>query len=200
MNSEQTKQQNILLYLLLMFYIVFLICAILLQIRSGESPSTSGTVFDKFTGSLFWVLSITSLLFAAIRFDTKPKFFLWLLVSAGAGALAIDEIFEFHEETRHLIEDDDYIKMSTLIIAVVGSYILYIAEKPTRKIIIVFLTGLLFHTLYIIVDMGDGDFFTLPIPLDALRWIEEILETLSLQGYLAGFLLHYSLISRSTDQ
>lgn len=197
MISEQTKQQRILLSLLLLFYIVFIICAILLQIRSGEMPSTPGSVFDRFTGSILWMLSITSILFAALRFSSKPKFLLWLVISAAAGALAIDEMFEFHEMTRQVVGDDDYFKIFSWIIAAIGSYILYVTERPAKKIAIVFLTGYLFHTLYLIVDMGDGDFFSLPFPMDALLWAEEILETLSLQGYLAGFLLHYTSIDRT---
>ena len=198
MNSDQIKQQRILLSLLLLFYIVFLTCAILLQVRSGEAPSVSGTVFDKFTGSLLWMISITSLLFAALHFDIKPRFLLWLAVTAGAGILAIDEIFEFHEKTRHIVGDDDYIKIASWFVAGIGAYILYKVENPARTIAMVFLTGYLFHTIYILVDMGDGDFFSLPFSMEVLIWAEEIFETLSLQGYLAGFLLHYSLITKST--
>ena len=71
------------------------------------------------------MLSITSILFAALRFNSKSKFFLWLVISAAAGALAIDELFEFHERTRHVVGDDDYIKMLFWFIAGIGSYILY---------------------------------------------------------------------------
>lgn len=200
MNSEQLKQQRILLSLLLLFYVVFLMCAILLQLRSGESPSRPGTVFDIFSGSILWMLSISSILIATLRFNSKPKFLLWLAISAAAGALAIDEIFEFHEKTTRIVGDDDYFKIISWLIAGIGSYILYAVERPTKKIALVFVTGYLFHTLYLVVDMGDGDFFSLPFSTTVLIWAEEILETLALQGYLAGFLLHYTLIAKSTNR
>jgi len=200
MDSEQVKQHRVLLSLLLFFYLVFLISAILLQVRSGEPPSTSGAAIDKFTGSLFWVISIMSLFFAALHVDSKSRLFLWLLISAGAGALAIDEIFEFHEKTRNIVGDDDYIKMLSLLIAAVGSYILYCVERPTKGVVIAFVTGLLFHSLYILVDIGDGDIFSLPFSRNTLIWAEEIFETLSLQAYLAGFLLHLISNARSIDQ
>ena len=199
-DSEQSKQQRVLLSLLLLFHAVYLICAILLQIRSGELPSLSGTVFDRFTGSVLWMLSVTALLFAALRFGTPSKFLLWFVVSAAAGGLAIDEMFEFHEKTRFLLGDDDYIKILFWFCAGVGSYILYRAERPARKTAAIFLTGYLFQTLYLLVDMGDGDFFTLPVSMDVLIWVEEIFETLAMQAYLTGFLLHYMLVTTRSNQ
>ena len=192
MNAEQIKQQRVLLSLLLLFYVVYLICAVLLQIRSDEPPNTPGSVFDILTGSILWVISIASLLFASLRFSSKPTFFLWLLISVAAGALAIDEVFEFHEMTKHVVGDDDYIKILFWFLTAIGSYILYALEEPARKIVLVFVTGYLIHTLYLVAELGDGEFFTLPVPMDVLHWVEEILEMLFLQTYLVGFLLHYT--------
>ena len=127
-------------------------------------------------------------------------FFLWLAISAAAGALAIDEVFEFHENTRKIVGDDDYIKMLFWFLTGIGSYILYQVERPARKIVLIFLTGYMIHTLYLIADLGDGEFFTLPLPMDVLHWVEEILELLFLQTYLAGFLLHYTSITKNIDQ
>jgi hypothetical protein len=200
MISDQNAQQRTLLSLLALFYIVYLICAILLQIRSSEPPNTPGSVFDILTGSLLWVISITALLFASLRFGQNSIFFLWLLVSAAAGALAIDEVFEFHEKTKSVVGDDDYIKILFWFSTAIGSYILYRLERPSRRVVLMFLTGYLIHTLYLIADLGDGDFFTLPIPMDVLHWIEEILEMLFLQMYLAGFLMCYTSITKKTDQ
>jgi hypothetical protein len=90
--------------------------------------------------------------------------------------------------------------MLSWLIAAVGSYILYCVERPTKDVVIVFVTGLLFHSLYILVDIGDGDIFSLPFSMDTLIWAEEIFETLSLQAYLAGFLLHFISNAWSIDQ
>jgi len=200
MTSDQIQQQRILLSLLLLFYVVYLICAVLLQIRSDEPPNTPGSVFDILTGSVLWVISITALVLASLRFNSKSTFLLWLVISAAAGALAIDEVFEFHEKTRNVVGDDDYIKMVFWLLTGIGSYILYRVERPAKKIVLVFLAGYLIHTLYLLADLGDGEFFTLPLSLDVLHWVEEILEMLFLQTYLTGFLLYYTSIAKNIDQ
>ena len=92
------------------------------------------------------MLSLSSILFATLRSRSKPKFLLWVTISAAAGALAIDEVFEFHERTVFLFGDDDYIEVVIWLIAGIGSYILYEIEKPAEKIALIFITGYLFHT------------------------------------------------------
>lgn len=72
-------------------------------------------------------------------------------------------------------------------------------EKPIKKIAAVFITDYLFHTPYLKVEIGDGDFFSLPISMNVLKWVEEILKILSLQAYVRGFLLHCPLITKSSD-
>jgi hypothetical protein len=192
-NSDKLDQQNFLLWLLLLYYAVYIACAILLQLESGELPSTPGTAIDKLTGSLLWMMSIVAILLAVQRLGSPLKILLWLTVSAAAGALAIDEVFEFHERTKSIVGDDDYIKIVFWACAAIGSYVLYKVEKPTKTVAIVFISGFLFQTLYLLVDTGDGDFYSLPIPIAILHWMEEILETLAMQGYLAGLLLHLTL-------
>ena len=198
-NLEQTKQQKILLTLLLLFFATYLLCTILLQIRSDEPPNTPGSVFDIMTGGVLWMLSITALLFATLSIGSTPTFLLRLAISAATGALAIDEVFEFHEMTRRLVGDDDYIKIVFWVLTGIGSYILYGVEKPARKIIMMFFTGYLLHTLYLVAELGDGEFFLLPISMDVLHWAEETLEMLFLQTYLAGFLLHYTLTTQDGE-
>ena len=78
------------------------------------------------------MLSITSILFAALRFSSKSKCLLWLAISAAADAFAIDEVFEFHERTKYIVGDDDYIKMVFWFIAGVCSCILYFVEHLTQ--------------------------------------------------------------------
>ena len=53
--------------------------------------------------------------------------------------------------------------------------------------------------LYLIVDLGDGDFFTLPISRSSAGWAEELLETLAILSYLAGFLLLFTLDAVSSN-
>jgi len=195
--QEMSQRERALLWFLLLFYVVYAICAVLLQLRSGEPPETSGTVTDVFTGSLLWAISIISLLFASLRMPSTWRAIAWLGLSAAAGAVAIDELFEFHEATRFIVGDDDYIKILTLPVAIAGLYFLYRLEQPRRRVATLFVLGLGFHTLYLISDMGDGDFFQLPVPLYLLLWAEELLELFAIQCYLAGFLLHFTIVSEN---
>ncbi|MFC1660546.1 hypothetical protein ACFL3S_03630 [Gemmatimonadota bacterium] len=187
--SERGAPPWLSLTLLLLWYVVFLACAIRLQVRSGELPSYGGGVFDIFTSTVLWLGSITAILIAATRHRSLMRFVTWLGASAAAGALAIDEVFEFHEETRFIIGDDDYIKILMWLAAGMGMALLYRLERPARAVVAVFLLGFLFHTLYMVVDMGDGDFYLLPLSINVSVWAEELLEILSNLAYLTGLLL-----------
>ena len=47
-----------------------------------------------------------------------------------------------------------------------------------------FLIGYLFHTLYVAVDFGDGDYYTLRFASpEVLGWLEEYLELFALSAY-----------------
>ena len=48
------------------------------------------------------------------------------------------------------------------------------------------LAGLAVHFTYLIVDLGDGDYFRLPIAIGSLSWIEEYLELTSSALYFSA--------------
>lgn len=203
-DNNQIDQQSILIYLLLLFFLIYFICAILLQIRSHQLPSAGGSVMDIFIGSLLMTISIISILIAIQRLNRIPKLFIWLCISAAAGALAIDEWFEFHEYTDFVkggwwaFGEDDYIKIALWLCVGVGIYILHTLETLSKEVFVMFLIGFLFQFFYLVVEMGDGEFFTLPLSLNKLRWGEEILELFFVESYLLGLLLfHQKLYSRS---
>lgn len=199
METKADKQEDTrLLLLYLLFCVVYITSAILLQIRSHQPPEKSGTPLDMFNGSLIWAISIFSILIAAIRYPSIAKMVLWMVVGACAGAVAIDEMFEFHEYTKHIVGDDDYIKIATWPAALLGLSFLYWVERPTTSLVVkLFLFGFLSHTFYLAVDMGDGDFFMLPFTRHTQNWLEEMFEIMSMMGYLAGFIMHYVQLARS---
>jgi hypothetical protein len=196
--------RNVLLVLLALFFSVFMICAGLLQLRSGLAPQKSSAVIDHFNGALLWFTSFMALLIAATRPRPDLKFLFWLGVCAGFSALAIDEVFEFHERTRHALGDDDYIKMLAWAAAFVGVFMIYRVAKPARMVMQALVIGLGFTTLWLLSDLGDGDFFTIPIPLATLFWLEEYFELLASQFYLTALILHYQdefvAVSRQPEQ
>ena len=183
---------NLLLLFLFGFFVVINISAIVIQNLSGEAPNAHGTIVDMFTGSILWMASMLALLTAVKRYPDIKRVFLWLAVSAGAGAFAIDEMFEIHEQTIYLFGEDDYIKIAMMLVALSGLTLLYRMERPSRQVIQLFAFGFLFHLCYLAVDFGDGDFYRLPFGIDSLYWAEEAFEILAVQTYFAGLAVFYT--------
>ena len=173
-----------------LFCVVFLVCAVLLQVASHEPPQKSGTVVDQFNSTLLWVGSVVALLIATERPRPVWKVLFWLGATAALAALAIDEVYEFHEETRFSLGDDDYIKMLFWLAGVFGALLFYRVARPTREVVGVLVLAVVCQGLWLLTDMGDGDFFTLPIPRPTLLWLEELLEILTSQCALTALLVH----------
>jgi hypothetical protein len=183
--------RNVFFIGLALFYAVFLICAGLLQLRSGLPPEKGGGATDQFNGALIWTTSVVALLIACVRPWPAWKLLFWLAVSAGFAAFAIDEVFEFHEQTRYHVGDDDYSKIAMWAVACFGVFLIYRVARPAREATAALIIAVGFTTLWLLVDLGDGDFFTIPIPLRNLFWIEEYIEMLASMFYLTALLLHY---------
>jgi hypothetical protein len=182
--------QGRLFALLAVFYPVFLLCAGLLQLRSGLPPQKSGPL-DEFNAALLWAASVLGLLIAAQNGRPAWRMLFWMVVSAGFAALAIDEVFEFHEGTRFALGDDDYIKIAAWFCACTGSYMICQVSRPTQNVLNSLIIAVAFQTLWLLSDLGDGDFFTLPIPLTTLLWLEEYFEILASQFYLTALIMIY---------
>lgn len=176
--------------LLALFFAVFLVCAGLLQLRSGLPPQKSGPL-DQFNAALLWGSSVLALLAAAEERAISLRLVLWLAMSAGFGALAIDEVFEFHEGTRFAVGDDDYIKIAAWACSGAGCAAIAAVARPGRAALGALAIGFGFTTAWLATDLGDGDFFTLPIPVANLLWLEEYCELIASQFYLTAFILHY---------
>ena len=99
----------------------------------------------------------------------------------------MDEIFAYHEHTEQLLGDDDYIKIALVLMAGGALYFLCRLEAAPSLVVRILLSGYLVQILWILDDMGDGDFYRLPLPIHVLWWAEEILELLSMAIYLLGF-------------
>lgn len=176
-------------YVLTSFLVVFTGFAIVLQIQSGEPPETSGSVIDVFNAALMWMVAVLALITASARTHRRGAFVAWVAASAASAGLAIDEIFEYHERTLQVLGEDDWSKIAMWVGAVAALAVLWRLEDLTRGIKTALLTGLGLHTAYLLTDLGDGDFFLIPIADPVLRWIEEILELLAMQAYLTAVVL-----------
>lgn len=189
--KEETGR-HLLFVLLALFFSVFLICAGLLQLRSRFPPQMEGGPLDQLHGALLWATSFMALFIASARRRADLKCFFWLCVSAGFAALAIDEVFHFHESTQLSLGDDDYIKIAAWGSAFAGAYVICRVARPARTVITALVIALAFQTLWLLSDMGDGDFFTVPlVPLQTLYWVEEYLEIMASMFYLTALFVHY---------
>jgi hypothetical protein len=186
------SRTKLMLVFLACFFGVFNISALFIQYLSGEAINAHGTIVDVFNGSVLWMASMISLLIAVKRYPNTKRVLLWLVVSAAVGFLAIDEIFEIHEQTKYIIGEDDYVKFAMLLVALAAMVVLYQTERPSKQVVQLICAGLLFHVCYLTVDFGDGDFFVLPIALNNLYWAEEAFEMLGVQTYFAGLLVFYT--------
>jgi hypothetical protein len=81
--------------------------------------------------------------------------------------LAMDEIFQFHERTEKLeLFDDDYLKVIYWLATAFVFRLVFRMEEPSLTARCAILTGYLFHSLYILVELGDGGFFRIPYSID----------------------------------
>lgn len=183
--------------LLVPFFVVFTVCAIVFQATSGEAPNTPATVVDQFSSGLLWVGSVVALLIAAHNRRSTRYFLGWLVVSAGAGALAIDEVVELHERTLQTFGEDDYSKILIWVAAVAAVAIILRFERAWTYFTIPLVVGLVLHTAYLLTDLGDGEFFQVPLSESAGYWTEEILEILALQAYISALLFHLTTIKKA---
>jgi hypothetical protein len=169
---------------------ILVVVAIVAQAISSIPPSEEGSPIETFTTGLLWMLSFVALL-SAFHASSRPRdMWFWLASSAGLAALAIDEAIGVHERTEPAGLNDDFVK----VILWLGTPLLlrFVARMDGRPFVArIFAVGYLVHTLYLVVELGDGEFFTLPPSPETLKWSEEIFELLFLTLYMAGFALRY---------
>ncbi len=195
--NDGSRQPWLIVLLVLAFLAAYLVCATIFQVRSGRPPSSERAPIEFFSRSLLWMLSLSSLLIANKGASSRWKLLFWLGACVALAALAIDERFEFHELTgrppsRGGLDwfDDDYFKAFSWPVTAVVLFLIFRLERPTRWAKGGILVGYLFHGLWVLAELGDGDLFKLPlVSRDTVRWGEEFFELGFLASYLFGFLL-----------
>ncbi len=171
------------------FFAVYLLGAVLFQYISKIPPWEDGSPVDILTGSMIWAVCIIALLMAAINLDRPGLSMIWLAGSAALGLVALDELFGLHEHAAKIRDDDDP-KILMALGAGVALFILVRVQRIRGLPLGLLATGFLLQCLYLLSDLGDGDFFdvTFGNP-DALRVAEECLEFSAMACYLAAFML-----------
>ncbi len=177
-------------WLLVGYLFCFVACAIFLQYLSGKRPNVEGSPLDNFTSALLWMTSLVCLLIAGLRLDERPRALMWLFLCAVFAFLAIDEMYAFHERSEHVIGDDDHVKLLQWVLTGVALAVIGRVEQVAQHVRRTLVTGYVIHGIYILTDLGDGGYFTIPyVSLSHLQWTEELLEISAMSFYFAGFLL-----------
>ncbi len=190
--TEPPAASGIRLSLLLLFLACYALCAAILQSRSDIAPWLEAAPIEHFTVGLLWMLSLVCLLIANQYLRSRWKLGFWLAACAALAVLAMDEIFSFHERTDAVVGDDDYFKTVSWLLAGLVLYGICRMEAPPRRARRALGLGYVLHSLYIVADIGDGDYFQMPlVSIPRLRWSEEFLELFFLAAYLVGFILLY---------
>ena len=169
-------------------YLVLLVsAAVVIQLASSIPASQEGSPFEFFTTGLLWMLSLVSLFSAFRAASTRREVFFWLAASAALAILAIDEAFAIHERSEPSGIDDDIVKVVMWI--AVPFVLVYLVRmvQASRLVRAALAVGYVFHSLYIFVELGDGETFDLPFAIESLKWAEELFELLFLCFYLYAF-------------
>jgi hypothetical protein len=179
--------------LLLLYFAAFVFSAVYFQTGSDTPPWKDGSPVEYFTAASLWMSSLICLLTAELFFGEPKRLLFWLAASAGLALLGIDEIFALHEKTAGIVGDDDHIKVLQWFIA--GGVIYYIArfEASTSRAKTMFIVGYVLHSIYLLTDIGDGDYFEMPfLSLAQLKTAEEYLELTTLTTYCFGLIFLYT--------
>jgi hypothetical protein len=172
--------------MIVLFLVAFVGSATIFQIYDELPPWRDRSAIDMMNGGMIWMLSALALVMAILRAEQPGKAGIWLLGCAALGLVAIDELMGLHERARHIRDDDDP-KIAMAVGAGVALYILVRTEALRGRALRFLMAGFAVHILYLLSDMGDGDFFSIALELDTLRWIEEYLEVTAMCCYFVAF-------------
>lgn len=172
--------------LLAAFLTVYVVCALVAQTiastQRGISPSEEGAPIEAFTSGLLWIIAMYGLVRASQSLETGRRTAFWLVFTAAIGALAVDEIIGVHEATEPGF-NDDWVKVVLWIATPLVLYYLARIERAPRISRIAMLIGYVLQTAYLVVEIGDGEVFSLPFSTDRLKTSEEVFELLFLTAY-----------------
>ncbi|RIJ17542.1 hypothetical protein D1227_03845 [Henriciella mobilis] len=178
------------------FLAAFFMSATVFQLRTDEVVWMEGSPLDIMHGSMLWAASSMALMIGVLRIGKPRIATLWLMGSAVIGIVALDELFMIHEHSVKITGDDDHPKMLLIASAGIGIFVLNRIETLRGVVLGLLVAGFLAHILYLVMDMGDGDYFQVPLPNHVHRTAEEYLELTASALYFSAFFFHASSMVR----
>jgi hypothetical protein len=175
--------------LLLGFLMSYAAATVAFQWISKIPPWVDGAPVEVMNGAMIWMTSMIALIMAYLTSSRPLASFVWLLGSAALGVVALDEFFGMHEHAAKIRDDDDPKILMTLG-AGIALAILIRVQKIRGTPLLLLAAGFVLHCLYLLSDLGDGDFFDITFGNpDGLRIAEEVLEFSAMGFYLSAFVL-----------
>ena len=174
------------------FLVCFVAAGLVSQVYSGIHPTKDYSPLDYFTGGALWAASAVALVMAISSIANPLRLVCWLGGCMALSVLAIDEFMGMHEATQDIVGDDDHSKVALWVVMPFALFTVWRLERPGALVGAFFLVGFALQSLYLTVDIGDGDYFTLPVALATLQWVEDISELFFVSTYLGAFLLMLS--------
>ncbi|MFN0194503.1 MAG: hypothetical protein ACKVP5_21440 [Aestuariivirga sp.] len=171
------------------FLTAYAAAAVAFQLISKIPPWVDGAPVDIMNGTLIWMTCLIALMMSFLTSGRGISSLIWLAGSAALGVVALDEMFGMHEHASKIRDDDDP-KILMAIGAGVALTTLVRVEKIRGAPLALLIIGFVIHCLYLLSDLGDGDFLDLTFGNpDGLRILEEVLEFSAMSAYLAAFVL-----------
>ncbi len=196
MDINRTKLASILPWA---FIACFIFGAVFAQLSSDIAPWTEQAPIESFTRGLLWMLSVLCLLLALSPQQDQRSLFFWLAGCVVLSILAIDEAMEGHEWVeRHWQINDDFPKIVLWILTLKILHTIYAKVGPYPMLKYIFGIGYAFHSLYILFEISDGEFYDVSEVLDQYqaKWGEEFSELFFLSAYWLGFVLVYQNVTQ----
>lgn len=175
---------------LLSFLIIYGACALMFQL-GGATPSWGpSSALEAFSAGLFAMIALVTLGLA--RKATGWRAAYWFASSLAIAALGLDELFELHEAVElPILSEADHLKVALWLGAAGSLAVVHWMERPPRRAQAAMALGYALHTVYLILETGDGGYFRLPMSAG----LRDIGEELAILGMLSAYLISFWSIS-----
>ena len=168
------------------FLAIYLAFALIVQVVGATPAWGPQSSLEALCAGLFMMLAMTAVLLSRETVGWHRWF--WLASGGALVVLGLDEFFEIHESIGLGGPGQaDHLKLALWVGAGAAFAVVHWLERPSRLCQVSMATGLLMHTLCMVVEVGDGGYFRLPLSPGAATFLEDLFELLMLSAYLFAF-------------
>lgn len=161
----------------------------------SEAPTEYANSFALCFGAL-----LSSLIAQQYRLRSVQRVF-WWLVGIVLVILAANELFDLPQRMDRAWSGDGYSDLIILFMTPIGLYVACTMETAPRLFINSMKIGFVFQCISDIIDLGDGDFYTLHLfNRNLMEMLTDLSQLIFVETYLFGLVcLLLSLLARRFD-